>query len=176
MREFRVNSIKLINNGGLISLAQLRGDEAMKKLIKKWLVVSAFFGLVGITQAAEKPFIRISTTPKELDFGLYSMIGGHESSAKLTVAVESNFLHGPIVVSLSKLRQDKSNSVIPPENVMVKTPTSGDFVSLLKPVAISKTTGGSHNIVLYFKVKTSFLSCAGKYEGSLVFTVMPPSP
>ena len=146
----------------------------MKKLIKRWLFILVFFALAGIAQAEEKPFLRITTTPRELDLGEYSLVGGQESSGKLTVSVESNFLHGPIVVSLSKLRHDDGKNTIPVENVQIKTPTSGDFISLLKPVSISKTTLGSHNIVLYFKVKTGFFSRAGKYEGSLVFTIMPP--
>jgi len=147
----------------------------MKKLIKSWLLVSLFFGLTGIAYAEEKPYLRISTTPNKLDLGEINIFDEHETTVKLTVVVESNILHGPVLMSLSNLKL-LNNSNIAANNVFVKTPISSNFVSLVKPVQISNTANGSHNIVLYFKVNKVLLSNAGKYQGSLIFTVMPKSP
>jgi hypothetical protein len=46
---------------------------------------------------------------------------------------------------------------------------------MAQPVAISETTMGSHKIELNFKVKTYMRDHAGRYGGTIAFTVMPPS-
>jgi hypothetical protein len=44
-----------------------------------------------------------------------------------------------------------------------------------KPVPVSKPESGSSKIALNFKVETEFSDPAGRYEGVLMFTVVPPS-
>jgi hypothetical protein len=58
---------------------------------------------------------------------------------------------------------------------MVKTETTGGYVSMATPVAISETTNGSHDIKMNFKIKTDMKDRAGRYSGILAFTIMPPS-
>jgi hypothetical protein len=58
---------------------------------------------------------------------------------------------------------------------MVKTLATEGYVSMAKPVAISETTEGSHDINMTFKIKTGINDPAGRYSGMLAFTVMPPS-
>jgi hypothetical protein len=58
---------------------------------------------------------------------------------------------------------------------MVKTETTGGYISMATPVAISETTNGSHDIKMNFKIKTNITDHAGRYSGILAFTVMPPS-
>jgi hypothetical protein len=145
----------------------------MKKLIEILALVSILFWSSAVAKA-DNPYIKITTTPKELDLGLMPYTGEHESSTKLIVRVESNYLHGPILVSLTKLRRLHGDTILP-ENISIKTPLSGGFVPMNKPITISKPTAGSHEIELHFKVKTSIKDLAGKYQGELIFTIMPPA-
>ncbi len=145
----------------------------MKKFLITWAISIALFGSVGIIQANE-PFVRISTTPDNLDLGTMSFWSDGVSSAVLTVQVESNCLHGPIVASITPLTRI-GGSTIMPDRISVKTPTTGGFVTMAKPVSISETTEGSHNIAVNFKIETDITDHAGKYGGILAFTVMPPS-
>jgi hypothetical protein len=46
---------------------------------------------------------------------------------------------------------------------------------MAKPVPISETTKGSHDINVNFKVDVDIKDIAGRYSGTLAFTVMPPS-
>jgi hypothetical protein len=83
-------------------------------------------------------------------------------------------LHGPIVASISSLTHAVGNSITP-DRISVKTPTTGGFVTMAKPVPISETTKGSHDINVNFKVDVDIKDIAGRYSGTLAFTVMPPS-
>jgi hypothetical protein len=62
---------------------------------------------------------------------------------------------------------------IPPKHIFVRTPATGEFVDLAKPVAISQPTEGPHNIVVDLKVQTEW-NVAGEYKGTITLTVMPP--
>ena len=134
----------------------------MKRLVITWILAVALFGLAGTAEAVipvvkTKPFIFVSTTPDVLDFGTSSLFGSRDLPAALTVDVESNCLHGP------------------PERILVKAPVTGQFVTMEKPVFISEPTEGPHKIPLDFKVQTEIVDPAGKYKGTLTFTIMPPS-
>ncbi len=144
----------------------------MKKLILNLVLVSVLFGLDCIVRADE-PFVSVSTTPAILDLGYFPYSGEQESSAVLTIVVTSNCLHGPILASLTELKHI-GGTVILPEDVSVKAPITGGFISMKRPVAISKSTIGSHSIMLNFKVNTGIEDRAGKYDGTLVLTIMPP--
>ena len=148
----------------------------MKKLLITWALLGVL-GSAGVIQAADltaQPYVRITTTPNSLDLGTIPFWDEGISNAVLTVNVESNSVHGPIVAVISELKRPGSAS-IPPERVSVKTGSTNGFVSMAGPVAISETTMGSHQINLNFKVRTYVQDLAGRYEGSLTLTVMPPS-
>jgi hypothetical protein len=123
---------------------------------------------------AEAPVIKISTTPNRLHLGLASFPGVHESSSKLTVNVDSNFTYGSILASISPLKRNGGGS-IPPESIFVRGPATKGYVAMKKPVPVSKPAAGSSKIALNFKVETEFNDPAGRYEGVLMFTVVPPS-
>lgn len=148
----------------------------MKKLLITWAIlgVLASAGVIQAADLTENPYVRISTTPDSLDLGTIPFWNDGISQAVLTVNVESNCVHGPIVAVISELKRPGSAS-IPPERVSVKTGFTNGFISMAGPVAISETTMGSHQIKLNFKVATYIQDLAGKYQGNLTLTVMPPS-
>jgi hypothetical protein len=116
----------------------------------------ALFGLAPVAEAvqpATKPFVHVSATPSSLDLGTTSFAGLHESPGALTVVVESNCIHGPIVMSTTALARRQGGS-IPPEHIFVRTPATGEFVEMARPVAISQATVGPHKIVVDLKVQT----------------------
>ena len=114
----------------------------MKKLLITWAILIGFFGTVGVVRADE-PYVRISTNQSRLDLGTFSFWDDGISPATLTVIVESNCLHGPIVAAITELKRLGGTS-IPPERVSVKTPATNGYVSMAQPVAISETTMGSN--------------------------------
>jgi len=145
----------------------------MKNYLMISVILAVLFGAAGFVQA-EEPFVRISTTAESFKLGTFSFWEDGTSSSVLTVKVESNCLHGPVVASITSLKRAGSVSITP-DRVMVKTETTGGYVSMAKPVAISETTEGSHDIKMNFKIKTDITDHAGRYSGILAFTVMPPS-
>jgi hypothetical protein len=154
------------------------GKMKMKRLvIIIWVLAAWLFGLVGITGAEQidKPFINISATPEQLDLGTATfLMNTYDVPAALTVKVDANCMHGPIMISATKLKRREGGS-ISPERIYVKSPATGGFVSMSRPVAISKTATGSQKIVLDLRVETDVLYPAGQYNGTLVLTMMPPS-
>jgi hypothetical protein len=44
-----------------------------------------------------------------------------------------------------------------------------------KPVVISKPATGSHDIELDFKLQATHFDYAGRYSGTIIFTIMPPA-
>ena len=148
----------------------------MKRLVITWVLAVGLFGLAGIAGAeqTDKPFVNVSATPDELDLGTASLFAdSYDVPAALTVKVESNCIHGPIMISTTKLKRRQGGS-ISPDRIFVKTSATGGFVTMARPVAISKPTVGSHEIVLDFRVNAQFLDPAGEYTGKLMLTIMPP--
>jgi hypothetical protein len=145
----------------------------MKKRIITCLILTALFGWAGIVKA-DQPFVKISTTTKSLDLGAIPFWSDGVSPTVLTVRVESNCVHGPIVASITTL-QGVGGGYITPDRISIRTPATGGFVPMAKPVSISETTEGSHDITADFKIDTNIKDRAGRYSGSLAFTVMPPS-
>ena len=148
----------------------------MKRLVITWVLAVGLFGLAGIAGAEQigRPFVNISATPDTLDLGTASIFEEfYDVPAALTVKVDSNCLHGPITISVTKLKRRRGGS-ISPERIFVKTPATGGFVTMARPVAISKPTIGSHEIVLDLRVQAQFLDPAGEYTGTLILTIMPP--
>lgn len=161
------------------------------KLVITWLMAVVMFGVAGIAQAGSKPFLNISATSDSLEFGKPTSFSEFDtyfgpgsvvfpsvhfmSSAALTVKVESNWLHGPIVASITALEHPISGS-IPPERIFIKAPTTNGYVTMAKPVAISRPKIGSHNIELDFRLEVFPSDHAGRYTGTITFTIMPPPP
>jgi hypothetical protein len=153
------------------------GEETMKKIVVALVTVVALFWSGGVVQAkySDKPFISLSVMPDILDLGTLPFLTNiYDSPAKLTVKVESNCYHGPIVVSMTELKHKSIGSTITPDRILIKGPVTGGFVPMAKPVVVSKPTTGSHDILLKFKVENKFQDIAGKYTGTIIFTIMPP--
>ena len=149
----------------------------MKRLVIIWSLAAVLFGLAGIAGAGQidKPFVNVSTTPDILDLGTSPVFtDSYDVLGALTVNVDSNCFHGPITISTTKLKRRQGGS-ISPNRIFVKTPATGGFVAMARPVAISKSTEGSHKIVLDLRVDTKFLDPAGEYTGTVTLTVMPPA-
>jgi hypothetical protein len=150
----------------------------MKRLVITWVLAAALFGLAGIAGAEQidELFVNVSTTPDILDLGTASLFtDSYDVPGALTVKVDSNCFHGPIMISTTKLRHRQGGS-ISPDRIFVKTPETGGFITMARPVAISKSTEGPHIIVLDLRVQTSgLLYPAGEYTGTITLTVMPPA-
>ena len=157
----------------------------MKRLTKIWLVAAILFTMPVIAQADE-PFVNLSSVSDSLKFGepefsepsllapgaaLYPAVFA-TSSAAMTLKVESNCLHGPIMASITTLRH-RMGKTITPDRISVKSPITDGYVSMEKPVIISKPHLGSHDINLDFKLEVNPFEIAGQYKGTLTFTVMP---
>ena len=145
----------------------------MKKLLITLSVFIALFGSVETIQA-EKPFVRLSTTPDKLELGTITFWSDGVSASTLTLNVASNCIHGPIVASITPLKRN-ADDIITPDRISVRTPATRGFVTMARPVSISETTEGSHDITMNFKIDTTVKDHAGRYSGSLTFTIMPPS-
>jgi hypothetical protein len=118
------------------------------------------------------PFVSVSATPDKLDLGtVYFM--DEELPEVLKVEVESNCLHGPVVASITPFKNSSGGTILP-ERISIQTITTGDFIPMIKPVIISEPAIGNHDVLVKFKVHADFHDRAGKYSGTLVFTVMPP--
>jgi len=155
----------------------LVGRMMMKRLVIIWSLAAVLFGLAGIAGAEQidELFVNVSTTPDILDLGTASVFtDSYDVLGALTVNVDSNCFHGPITISTTKLKRRQGGS-ISPNRIFVKTPATGGFVAMARPVAISKSTEGSHKIVLDLRVDTKFLDPAGEYTGTVTLTVMPPA-
>ena len=157
----------------------------MNKVLKIWLVATILFAM-PIMVYADAPFVNISPSSDSLkfgepDFSEASLIGPSTgifpsifgtSSASMTLKVESNCLHGPIMASISTLRH-RMGKTITPDRISVKAPITDGYVSMARPVMISEPQIGSHNIKLDFKLDVNPFEAAGRYEGTLTFTIMP---
>lgn len=173
----------------------------MKKLVViTWTTMMVMLGLAGIARADSGPlagtfiiqpdtgpYVSISTTPNVLDFdrptfadpilapgqAMFPSIY-RSAAASLTVHVESNCLHGPIVASVTELKHSQGYT-IPPERILINAPIMNDeYTRMTKPVVISEPEIGTHDIELNFKLQATHFNYAGRYKGTLIFTVMPP--
>jgi len=147
----------------------------MMKRIVLWTILVALTGSAGIAStASNKPFIRVSTTPDELDLGTAIFFAGiHEVPGALKVEVESNCLHGPILISTTPLERRGGGS-IKREDIFVRIPAIGDYISLKKPVVIMPTSAGPREVILDFKVHAGLDNPSGQYEGMITLTIVPP--
>ncbi len=175
----------------------------MKKLVVITLAtMMVMFGLAGIALADSDifvstftiikensgPFVSISTSSNRLEFGrptfeepilapglaMFPSIY-RSAAASLTVHVESNCLHGPIVASVTALKHS-GGYTIPPERILIKAPvTNEEYIRMGKPVVISEPETGSHDIELNFKLQATHFDHAGRYSGTIIFTIMPPA-
>ena len=161
------------------------------KIVIPLLTAVVLFGVAGIAQADSGPFVNVSATSNSLEFGRPTFFSEGDtyfgpgsvvfpsvqfmSSAALTVKVESNCLHGPIVASITALNHPRGG-FIQPERISIKAPTTNGYVTMAKPVAISRPEIGSHDIELDFRLEISPSDHAGRYTGTITFTIMPPPP
>ena len=159
----------------------------MKK-VTALLMAVLWLGVAGIVQADSDPFVSISATSNSLEFGNPTFVDPvsvpgsvlfpniHRlATATLTLKVESNCFHGPIIASITPLEKPRGNS-IPPERISVSSATTNGYVTMEKPVAVSKPETGSHDIDLDFQLEVLPHDRAGRYMGTITFTIMPPPP
>ena len=149
-----------------------------KRLVITWTLIAVLFGLAANAEAVQtktdKPFVHVSATPDEVDLGTALFLKNtYDVPGALTVNVEANCMHGPIMISATKLKNPQGGTILP-ESIFVKSSATEGFVPMAKPVAISKPEIGSHKIVLDLRVETNSLRPAGEYSGKLVLTIMPP--
>lgn len=146
----------------------------MKRIVL-WTILVALTGSAGIASTVEnKPFIRVSTTPDELDLGTANFFAGiHEVPGALKVEVESNCLHGPILISTTPLER-RGGGFIKQDDIYVRIPKITDYVSLKKPVVIMSTSAGPQEVVLDFKVNAGLDNPSGQYQGTIILTIVPP--
>ena len=157
----------------------------MKRVIKTCLVAIIVFAIPVIAQT-EEPFVNLSPSSDSLKFGepvfsepsliapgaaLYPAVFG-TSSAELNLKVVSNCLHGPVMASITTLKHRWGKSITP-DRISIKAPITDGYVSMAKPVLISKPQMGSHDIDLSFRLAVNPFEAAGRYEGTLTFTIMP---
>ncbi len=175
----------------------------MKKLVViTWTTIMVMFGLAGIALADSDifvstytiikqnsgPFVSISTLSNVLKFGsptfaepilapgqaMFPSIY-RSAAASLIVHVESNCLHGPIVASVTALKHSGGHT-IPPDRILIKAPVTNDeYIRMGRPVVISEPETGSHDIKLDFKLQATHFDYAGRYSGTIIFTIMPPA-
>jgi hypothetical protein len=151
----------------------LGGKIKMKRrFVITWALAVGLFGLAAVVEA-EEPFVHLSTTPDKIDLGTAPFANSFDVPAALTVNVEANCIHGPIMISSTELKHSQGVS-ISPERIFVKSPATEGFIAMARPVVISKPTIGSHKVVLDLRVETDFLYPAGEYSGTLMLTIMPP--
>ena len=149
----------------------------MRRLVITWVLAIGLFGLNGIAGAeqTDPPFVNVYTKPDKIDLGIVPLFqDAFEAPEALTVYVDANCLHGPIMISATKLKRQQGDS-ISPDNIFVRTPATGGYVAMARPVRISEPTMGSHKIVLDLRVQAQFLHPAGEYSGTLTLTIMPPA-
>lgn len=149
----------------------------MKRIVLALVMVVALFWSGGVARAIGSgfSFTSISVTPNKLNLGTFPFpTSTYDSPAKLTVKVKSNCFHGPIVVSITKLQHSNGSTTITPDRIFINGPATGGFVPMARPVAVSEPTTGSHDIELKFRVENKFRDFAGKYTGTIMFTIMPP--
>jgi len=150
------------------------------KTVTTWAAVAVVvvIGSAGRVFAAklvtsERPFISVTTRPDRLDLGTAPLMGSLELRAALTVEVEANCAHGPILLSATPLNR-RSGGSIGTDRIAVRTAATDGYVAMNRPVAISKPANGSHRIVVDVKVDAPAGYPAGDYNGVFTFMIMPP--
>ena len=146
--------------------------------MKKLLIILVFCfvcsSTVGVARA-DGPFTYLSVPQKKIDLGTI-LIWDTVIPEAVTLKVNSNCMHGSIVASISSLKNIWGPKITQ-DRIFIKTPYTGDFISMVKPVIISGPMFGPHDIPIDFKVKANtngVLERAGKYSGTIVFTILPP--
>lgn len=150
--------------------------EMMKRLVITLVLSAGLFALSGSAEAVkplgEKPYLNITTSPSELNLGMVPIFGELDKPAALTVKVESNCAYGSIMMTATALKHSSGYS-IPANRIFVQTYITEGYVSMARPVMISKPQVGSNDVVVDIKVQADMRELAGKYTGSFTFTVIP---
>ena len=145
----------------------------MKKLLIIFVFGCVSLSSIGIVRA-EQPYVYLSAPQKNVDLGTI-LIWDTVIPGALTLKVNSNTLHGPVIASISPLKNIYGNQIMK-DRIFIRTSYTGGFISMAGPVVISESAIGSHDINIDFQVKANGISIdnPGMYSGTLVFTVMPP--
>ena len=153
----------------------------MNKLVITLVMAIVLFGSSGIAEVQQhiivptpdEAFVNIVPLMSEFGLGTTSFPGAQVLDQTFTIRVESNCLHGSILAATEGFRR-QPGGFISPHRISIKSQVTNGFVPMEKPVAISKTEFGNHDIVLNFKVMTGVQDPEGRYTGTLILTLMPP--
>lgn len=131
-------------------------------------------GAIITKSTSTVPFIRIITSPDEIDLGTAVFFAGvHEVPGALKVQVDANCMHGPVVISTTPLER-QGGGQIEPDDIFVRAPITGGYVSLKKPVVILPSAPGSQEVEVDFKVHAGTNHPSGQYKGIITLTIAPP--
>ena len=143
----------------------------MKRLLVNLVLGLMLFGSTGVSRAVG-PYVYLSVPQEKVNLGTVFIYDSIIPKA-MTLKINSNCFHGSVIASIGSLKNSLGNEIMQ-DRISIKTPFTGDFISMSKPVVISGPAFGSHEVVIDFKVKANGANDrAGKYYGMIAFTVMP---
>jgi len=116
-------------------------------------------------------YISVTVTPATLDLGSVPQPGLYDSASELKVHVTANCVHGGIAASVTALERAGGGGSIGPERVFVRLPATGVYVPMTNPVVVTGPMNpGVFDVVLMFRVETTWADNAGEYTGTLTIT------
>ncbi len=155
----------------------------MKKVC---VIAMVCFGITGIVQAVRpalppkmvsaEPFVGISITPDNLDFGMVSPIGFNNLPAKLEAHIVANCPH-KVEVSFVPFKGSDYNVTINPKHTAVEINgveirVAGSGVPIINSARPTPPEGVGVPVDIKFMTRGLMLYPAGQYKGSLVLTIM----
>jgi len=115
-------------------------------------------------------YVNVTVTPATLDLGSVPQPGTYDSASELKVHVTANCVHGGVVASVTALER-AGGGTIGPERVFVKLPATDNYVAMTNPVAVTGPMNpGVFDVVLKFRVETTWADDPGEYTGTLTIT------
>ena len=116
-------------------------------------------------------YVNASVTPDKLDLGSVPQPGTYNSPSELKVHVTANCVHVGVVASMTALERAGGGGSIGRERVFVKLPTTGNYVPMTGPVAVTGPMNpGVVDVILKFRVKTALADPPGDYAGTITIT------
>ncbi len=145
-----------------------------KTLRVGWTLTTAaaiLLALAGDSDALPRVrrYIGLTASPMPLDLGTVSAPGTYDSAAVLSMHLAANCNHGGTIISTSGLQREGGGQ-IPPERIHVRLPDTGQYVSLVNPVAVAPAAApGLQDFQLRFRLLTEPADPAGTYTGTFSF-------
>lgn len=153
-----------------------RGRPGRRLQAGFWAVLGALGVLaLAATDANAAPviqrYVNFSVTPDKLDLGTVPQPGIYDPASELKVHVTANCVHSGVVASVTALSRTGGGGSIGPERVFVKLPTTGNYVPMTGPVAVTGPMNpGVVDVILKFRVQTALADPPGDYAGTITIT------